>query len=390
MNIGIDARAILNPDEGDDIGIGHYTYQLLRHLLEADSKNRYTIFFDYRVRRKDVGKLTKPNSRVRYYPFSDYKKYLPVAYSELLGQAALTREHFDVLHSTSPMSRIPLLYRGKCVTTFHNMGVFKEPQCYPSVRRTREQALSKYMAMKSDSIIAVSQSLRDDLRSTFSTDEDKITVINGGLDRRYFRKSENPSRFVKSRFGIDGPYVFFLGTLDPINNVMRLLEAFAKFKNRWNGSEKEKFPYRLVLSGKRGWLSGEHRQAVKDFGLSGDVVFTGYVSGEEAASLFQGSEFFIMPSLYEGFGTTVLEAMACGTPVIASRVSSLPEIAGDAAFFINPIDVDEIEHAMWDMSHDGAMREEFRRKGYTRAKNFGWDRVAKETLSLYLKTAGSR
>jgi glycosyltransferase involved in cell wall biosynthesis len=390
MNIGIDARAILNPDEGDDIGIGHYTYQLLRHLLDADSKNRYTIFFDYRVRQKDVGKFARPNSRVRFYPFSDYKKYLPVAYSELLGQAALTREHFDVLHSTSPLSRIPLLYRGKCVTTFHNMGVFKEPQCYPSVRRTREQALSKYMAKKSDSIIAVSESLRDDLRSILSEHGDKVAVIHGGLDGRYFQKSPDPARIAKSRFGVDGPYVFFLGTLDPINNVMRLLEAFAKFKKRWNGSEKKPFPYRLVLSGKRGWLSGEHRQAVKDFGLSNDVVFTGYVSGEDAASLFQGSEFFIMPSLYEGFGTTVLEAMACGTPVIASRVSSLPEIAGDAALFVNPVDIDGIVGAMWEMSHDGAMREEFRRKGYAQAKKFGWDRAARQTLDLYAKTADLR
>jgi glycosyltransferase involved in cell wall biosynthesis len=130
-------------------------------------------------------------------------------------------------------------------------------------------------------------------------------------------------------------------------------------------------------------LSQEYLQTIKDLGLSKDVIFTGYVVGDEMVPLFRNSQFFIMPSLYEGFGMTVLEAFATGTPAIISKVSSLPEIAGDAAYFIDPVNKDEMTEAMFKFSQDENLRNEYRKKGLEQVKKFDWQKTARETLEIY-------
>lgn len=382
MRIGIDARTILNPEKGEAIGVGHYTYQLIRHLLKLDTANEYVLLFDFRVREKDVKKFSQPNVKIKFYPFSDYKKYLPVAYSEILGTATLVKEKLDVLHSTSPQSRIPTGYSGKCVVTFHDMAEYSCPQCFPTLKMTRDKAVLSMMASKSDKIIAVSNSLKEDVQKQFKVKDEKIKVIYSGLDKRFFEEQAANSQKILSKFGIEKKYILFLGTLEPSKNITRLLEAFVKFKTSYqkmNG----KFDYQLVIAGKRGWLSNEYQQMVKDFNLAKDVVFTGYVVGDELVPLFKGSQFFVMPSLYEGFGMTVLEALATGTPSIISKVSSLPEIADGAAYYVNPLDTTEIAEAMTKFATDENFRSSFIAKGLEQAKKFDWDTVARETLAVY-------
>lgn len=384
MRIGIDARTILNPEKSEGIGAGHYTYQLLRHLLEEDAKNEYVFFFDYRVREKDIKKFSKKNAKVRFYPFSDYKKYLPGAYNEILGRATLAKENLGILHSTSPLSRIPLGYSGKCVTTFHNLGIWAQPDSYSALRRAKEQAVIRYMAKKSDRIIAVSNSIKNDMKRLFDTDEKKVSVVYGGVDKRFFEIPETTGAKMLARFGIKKPYILYLGTLSPVNNITRLLEAFAAFKKSYlRKYKKDVLPYQLVLAGKRGWLSQEYRQVIKDMGLTKDLIFTGYIIGDELVPLFRNAEFFVMPSLYEGFGSTVLEAFATETPVIASRVSSLPEIAGDAAYFVDPVNAQEIADAMMQFSENPEMRAEYRKRGLEQAKKYSWKKTAQETIKVY-------
>ncbi len=382
MRIGIDARTILNPEKGEAIGVGHYTYQLIRHLLDLDQENHYVIFFDFRAREKDVKKFTRPNIKVKFYPFSDYKKYLPGAYNEILGTATLARENLDVLHSTSPLSRIPVSYRGKCVVTFHDLAIYKEPQCFSALKSAHDKTVYNLMVKKSDRIIAVSQSTKKDLRDLFKVPEEKIKVIYSGLDKRFFETPSIDPQKVLAKFGIDKKYILFLGTLEPVKNITRLLEAFAVFKENYKKRNK-KFDYQLVLAGKRGWLSQSYPSIAKDLGIGKDIVFTGYIIGDELVPLFKNSEFFIMPSLYEGFGMTVLEAFATGTPAIISRVSSLPEIAGDAAYFVNPIDKQEIADAMMKLATDENLRNSYREKGLEQVKKFDWEKTARETLEVY-------
>ncbi|OGI16373.1 MAG: hypothetical protein A3J63_02130 [Candidatus Moranbacteria bacterium RIFCSPHIGHO2_02_FULL_40_12b] len=383
MRIGIDARTILSPEKGEAIGIGHYTYQLIRHLLDLDKENEYVLFFDFRVREKDVKKFTLPNVKIKFYPFSDYKKYLPVAYSEILGTATLAKEKLDILHSVSPLSRIPAGYRGKSVVTFNDMAIYQCSQCFPRLKLAREKVVYNLMARKADKIIAVSNSVKNDLEKFLNVAPEKIKVIYSGLDKRFFEWTPENQNKVLEKFGIKGKYVLFLGTLEPAKNISRLLEAFAIFKEKRKKANGNKFDYQLVLAGKRGWLSQEYPRIAKDLGVEKNVVFTGYIIGDELVPLFKNSEFFILPSLYEGFGTTMLEAFATGTPAIVSRVSSIPEIADNAAHFINPVDKEGIAEAMLKFSSDENLKNEYRQKGLEQVKKFDWEKCARETLEVY-------
>jgi glycosyltransferase involved in cell wall biosynthesis len=384
MRIGIDARTILNPERGEAIGAGHYAYQLIRHLLEIDHKNEYVLFFDFRVREKDVKKFSRDNVKIKFYPFSDYKKYLPGAYSEILGTATLMKEKLDLLHTTSPLSRIPNTYRGKTVVTIYDLAVVKVPDVFPVLARTKARAMLGMAISRANKLIAVSASTKKDICETFKCSEDKVRVIYSGFDKRLSNKSITPRAEVLKRYGLseEDRYLLFLGTIEPLKNITRLLEAFADFKKRFVTTGRN-FNYKLVLAGKRGWLAAEYKRLAKDLGIEKEVIFTGYVVGDNLAPLFSQADFFVMPSLYEGFGTTVLEAFATGVPAILSNVSSIPEIAGDAARLVSPLDTKEIADAMFEFSQSEELKNSYREKGKKQVEKFNWEKTARETLELY-------
>lgn len=384
MRIGIDARTILNPERGEAIGAGHYAYQLIRHLLEIDRENEYVLFFDFRVREKDVKKFSKANVKIKFYPFSDYKKYLPGAYSEILGTATLMREKLDVLHTTSPLSRIPSTYSGKTIVTIYDLAVMKVPDAFPVLARTKTKAMLSMAISKADKLIAVSASTKKDLCEIFKCAENKVQVIYSGFDKRLSEKSVLSREEVLTRYslGMEDKYLLFLGTIEPLKNITRLFEAFVLFKKSFQAKAKN-FNYKLVMAGKRGWLATEYKQLAKDLDIEKDVIFTGYIVGDDLAPLFAQADFFVMPSLYEGFGTTVLEAFATGVPVISSDVSSIPEIAGDAAMLVNPLDTKEIADAMFQFSESEELKNNYREKGKKQVEKFNWEKTAQETLALY-------
>lgn len=383
MRIGIDARKILSPEHGDAIGVGHYTYQLIRHLLDIDSENEFVLFFDFRAREKDIKKFSRPNVKIKFYPFSDYKKYLPVAYNEILGTATLMGEKLDILHSTSPSSRIPTGYRGKTIVTFHDMACYNFPDVFSKMSVAGKKAVAGLMANKADKIIAVSQSTKNDIKKIFNCADEKIAVIYSGLDKRFFEKSGVSREKAVGKYEVSDKYILFLGTVEPIKNITRLFEAFKIFREKRKKVNGGKCEYKLVLAGKNGWMAKEYKQLAKDLGIARDIVFAGYVIGDEVVPLFEQAEFFVLPSLYEGFGTTLLEAFATGTPAIVSKVSSLPEIADGAAYFVNPIDTNEIAEAMEKFATDENLRNSYRAKGIEQAKKFNWEKCARETLEIY-------
>lgn len=386
MRIGIDARTILNPEKGDAIGVGHYTYQLIRHLLKIDQENEYILFFDFRVREKDVKKFTQPNVKIKFYPFSDYKKYLPGAYSEILGTATLVREKLDVIHATSPMSRIPVGYRGKTIITVHDLAVYKVPDVFPQIKKAKIKATTSLMVSHADKIIAVSDSTKKDIEEIFKTPKEKIKVIHCGFDQRLLEESRISREKVLEKYGINGgkKYILFLGTIEPIKNITRLFEAYKIFKAKCEQDGKKCY-HKLVMAGKTGWLTQEYKQIAKDLGIAKDVIFTGYVIGDELVPLFKNADFFVMPSLYEGFGMTILEAFATGTPAIVSNVSSIPEVAGDAAYLVDPLNTQSIAEAMIKFATDENLKNEYRTKGLRQVEKFNWEKCAKETLEVYKK-----
>jgi glycosyltransferase involved in cell wall biosynthesis len=379
MRIGIDARAILNPEKSSPSGVGSYVWHLIKNLLEIDQENQYVIFFDFKVRDKDVKKFSRPNVKIKFFPFSDYKKYMPGAYSEILGLATYNREKLDVLHSTSPLYRVPASYRGKVVTTFYDFAMYRVPELFPRLAGMKTKALYSFMAKKSDRIIAVSESTKKDAMEILGCLEKNISIVNNGIDSRFFEEAQYDEKRLKEKFGVKDKYILFLGTLEPRKNLTRVVEAFSKFKNSWRGE----FNYQLVIAGKKGWLNDEYSQIVEDLGLKREVIFTGYVGGDELKPLYASSEFFVMPSLYEGFGQTIVEAMACGAPCLVSKVSSIPEIAGDAVCYVNPHDTDGIAVAMGKLASDKDLREKLSVAGKEQAKKFSWEKCARETLEVY-------
>ncbi len=390
MRIGIDARSILNPKSGDAIGVGHYTYQLVRHLLDSDEENEYVLFFDARVRQKDVRKFSRSNVKIVFYPFSDYKKYLPGAYNEILISATLSRERLDVLHVTSTDVRIPASYRGTVIVTLHDLGIYDVPECYKKSVRMRTHLVKRFMLKKADHIIAVSASIRDDAQKICPTVDERTTVIHSGLDKRFFAAASAHSTTVPKKFGITKKYILFLGTIEPTKNVARLLSAFSLFKeSRIKKSATEKCDYQLLIAGKSGWLAQDVKNLVKDLHLTKDVKFTGYVIGDELVPLFHNAQFFVLPSLYEGFGTTILEAFATGTPAIVGDVGSVAEIAQGAAYLVNPVDTKELASVMEHFAEDAQLRETYRTRGLERARTFDWHKTAQDTLRVYTKSGQS-
>lgn len=381
MRIGVDARAILNPEKSAPSGVGSYVWQLIKNLLDIDRENQYVLFFDFKVRDKDVKRFSRPNVKIKFFPFSDYKKYMPGAYSEILGMATYAREKLDILHSTSPLFRVPAAYRGKVVTTFYDFAIYRVPELFPRLATAKTKALYNFMAKKSDHLIAVSETTKKDMKEFLRCPAESISVVHNGIDERFFEATEYSGEKIREKYKIKDKYILFLGTLEPRKNLGRVIEAFAKFKKNYRGA----FGNQLVIAGKKGWLNNEYVQLVEDLELSNDVVFTGYVGGDDLKPLYASSEFFVMPSLYEGFGQTIVEAMACGTPCLVSKVSSIPEIAGDAVYFVDPHDTQGIANAMDKLANDRSLRDSLSQKGKEQAKKFSWSKCAKETLEVYKK-----
>jgi len=194
----------------------------------------------------------------------------------------------------------------------------------------------------------------------------------------------NPARLaeVRRRDGLRGPYILFVGNLEPRKNLVRLIEAFGRLKARHT------LPHQLIVAGKRGWLYRSIFEAVERLGLRDDVIFTGYVPAEDLPALYAMADLFAFPSLYEGFGLPVLEAMACGTPVLTARTGSLPEVAGEAAWYVDPLDVEALADGMARILTDPGTRADLVDRGLLQAKRFTWAKTAAATLDIYRRTLG--
>ncbi|MCK5084459.1 MAG: glycosyltransferase family 4 protein [Candidatus Pacebacteria bacterium] len=385
MKIGIDAQTILNPKMGDAAGLGHYTYQLIRYLLEIDQENEYVLYFSHRVREKDLEKFDKPNVVIRCFPFSQYKKYLPLAYSETLASAFFLRDNLDVLHV--PGGRAPLTYKRKLIVTAHSLGIKKFPDLF-SKRQQIKFKVKPAAFKRADMVIASSQAAKNDLKGDFQISDEKIKVIYNAFDEKFFKDADvSGIQKVKDKHRIDGEYILFMNTIKPLNNLTRLIEAFSKLRLILKG-KKPNSNYKLVLAGKNGWLSDEIHQIAKDFGLKNEVIFPGYIDPEDLNALFAGADVFVSIPVYEDFGAPVLEAMASGIPVVCSSVSSLPEITNGAVELVDPYDVDGIKCAILKVLDDDILRSEMRSRGLQQARKFHWKKTAEKTLKVFEEVVG--
>ncbi len=392
MRIGIDCRTILNPSLGEQAGIGHYTYYLVKNLLQLDKHNEYVLFFDNRISEKEVKQVignNNKNVKARFFPFYQYKYYLPFTYSQMLVSAFISREKVDIYHS--PANVIPLMYKGLSVVTVHDLAIYKHPEWFPSNFMSRQIFSTKVLVPKSirkaKRVIAISQHTKEDIVKLFKIPAKKIAVIYEGVvtdcNLAGGKLSIPDKKALKNKFKIKDDYLLFVGTIEPRKNLVVLLEAFNSFLTRQRLNNKNKNPIQLVLAGGRGWKYKDVFKTIKKLKLDNHVKYLDYVDHPDKIGLMQNALGFVFPSLYEGFGLPVLEAMCLGTPVITSNISSIPEVTDSAALLINPNSVTDLVKAMEKVVGSKELRGKMGQAGREQAKKFTWEKTARETLAIY-------
>ncbi len=345
-----------------NVGIGRYTYHLIENLARVDHVNQYEILIP--AGSHDF----QPSPNVRYRLIR-----LPVFKRRVWEQLApLVVGNYDLLHF--PYDSCIGMKRGKFVVTLHDA----KPILFPSEssRRNWKQTLKDMIAPnpleKIDHIVTVSECSRRDLMEEMGIPEDRITVIHQGVDLEKFSPSTASS--VK-RFEFT-PYVLCVAGTDPTKNVRSLIEAFSKLPPEIRNQ------HHLVLVGDV-QKNKALQQCVEEHGIADHTVFTGVVSDTQLAEFYQHASVFVFPSLYEGFGLPVLEAMACGCPVITSNTSSLPEVVGGAGMLVNPRDREELIEAMTKVLTDTVLAGSLCKSGREQAKKFSWEQTARKTADLY-------
>lgn len=371
MIIGIDASRAVTPKWA---GPENYSYFLTKKLVSCDNKNSYRLY------------TNRPFPRKIEYPFNNVEEVI-INWPRFWTQGGLALECWrrapEVLFI--PAHTLPVIRKKNLptVVTIHDLGVEYLENFHKFPERLYLNRSTEYCARHADQIIAVSNSTKNDLVSKLKVPEKKITVIYEGYEKEVFYPSHFEGiKTVRKKYDINvSQYFLSVGTVQPRKNYEGLIQAFAQFLKLVS----EPNDISLVIVGKKGWLDKKIFSLPKELGINALVKFLGHIPDEELAPLYSGALAFVFPSFYEGFGLVVLEAMACGTPVITSHVSSLPEVVRKAGILVNPYRVETISTAMKRIFKDLDLRQSLIEKGFLQAKKFSWEKCARETLKVLEK-----
>jgi glycosyltransferase involved in cell wall biosynthesis len=364
VKVAIDARKL------HDFGIGTYIRNLLRQLARLDSSTEYILLCG----RGDLDAAAQlgPNFRTVLEPSPNYsiREQFHVPW-------VLLRERPDVFHA--PHYILPPAVRCRSLVTIHDTIHLEFPQYLPNRLAYGYARASMWSAAhRSARILTVSEASKRDILKFFNVPPEKVVVVYNAIDERFSCEPlpEDVAR-VRARFQLDQRFVLYVGNIKPHKNVERLIEAFQALRRR------DLNDIKLLIIGDEISSFPALRRAVHRHKLHKHVRFLGYLPDETLAILYRLASVFVFPSLYEGFGLPPLEAMASGTPVVTSNVSSLPEIVGDAAILVDPYSVDAIEDGMRRVLTDPILAADMRRKGLLRARQFSWQQSVAKTLAIY-------
>ena len=369
MRVAIDARKL------HDFGIGTYIRNLLRHLARTDHSTEYVLLCG----EADLGVAAQlgPNFRGVLEPSPNYslREQVHVPW-------VLRRERPDLYHA--PHYVLPAGVRCPSVVTIHDCIHLMFPQYLPNrLAYAYARAQMWSAARRSDCILTVSEASKRDILHLFNVPPEKIVVVYNAIDSHFsVTPSEEAVSRVRERYQLDHKFVLYVGNIKPHKNLVRLIEAFHQLR------QGELADLKLLIIGDQISKLPSLRRAVHRHKLHKQVRFLGYVADDQLAILYRLASVFVFPSLYEGFGLPPLEAMASGTPVVASNVSSLPEVVGDAAVLVNPYDVDAIVDGLRRVLTDPALAAGMSRKGIERAREFSWERSVAKTWAVYQTIAG--
>ncbi|OQA03264.1 MAG: D-inositol 3-phosphate glycosyltransferase [bacterium ADurb.Bin400] len=357
MDIGVDISGITSIKR---TGVENMSYQFLLHLLKLDKTNRYYLYTRNRI---SDNSLKSPNTTERFLPFPRYWHKLRLPIELLLHKP-------DIFLAIGYM--VPFCSPKKTIVFIHDLAFRYYPEAYSAKELFLQEYALNTAIKHASKLICVSESTRKDLIKFCNVTTDKTTVIHLAHDNKLFRHSSTKPARSKEK-----PYVLFVGRLESRKNVVGIIKAFARFKKTTN------LPHKLVLVGKPGHGYDKiENEIVASGNIRDDIVVTGYVSNSELANLYSGADAFVFPTLYEGFGIPILEAMASGTPVITSTTSSMPEVAGDAAVLVDPTNISDITDALNKLLTNPALKKAYVAKGLERAQQFSWDSSASKLLSI--------
>jgi glycosyltransferase involved in cell wall biosynthesis len=369
MHIGIDARLVYYTRAG----IGQYTLRLTQALATAYRDVRFTLLQD---RRNKHPLVDAPNVGVARCMVPSHHRF-----EQLLLPFEVKRVQADVFHY--PDFIPPLHANGPSVVTIHDLGFLIYPH-FLTKEAARYYGQIDRALRRADEIIAVSESTKHDLIKMLGTQEDKISVIYEAADPMFQPMDRVVAlRHVQALYELPDEFALFVGTIEPRKNIPGLLRAYRRLRDDY------KLTPVLVLVGAPGWLYDDVHALVETLELTPYCFFLGRVSADDLLNFYNAARCLVLPAFYEGFGLPPLEAMACGTPVIVSNISSLPEVVGDAALLVDPQQDEEIAVALWRMFTDQALWQELQAKGLQRAAAFSWQRAAEQTMAVYRQAAGA-
>ncbi|MFA7170939.1 MAG: glycosyltransferase family 1 protein [Candidatus Paceibacterota bacterium] len=378
--IGIDIRMLAR---GNKSGVEEYTSELLEHMLPLGGDIRFKLFYNgWKKEPLDFKWLELPNVELKEFRipnrildgtfrFLD----LPKVDSLLGGVDKFFSPHIFLSSVGKSCEKI---------VTFHDLSFEKYPEFYSSQKNFWHFSMNpRQQAERADNIIAVSASTKQDLVEIYKIAPEKIKVIYSGLSMKV-KKEVLPQEkiYVQKKYNLPDNYILYLGTLEPRKNIVSLLTAFDRLKKENTFKDSG---LKLVIAGAKGWLYNEIFTTAQKFSSRGDIVFTGFVEDKYKPALYRGAKLFVYPSFYEGFGFPPLEAMAKGTPVVTSGISSIPEAVENAAMTVNPTSPDELYRAMREVLTDPKLSSLLSARGYERAKIFDWNKCAKETLEFIVR-----
>ncbi|MEO0077059.1 MAG: glycosyltransferase family 1 protein [candidate division WOR-3 bacterium] len=355
-------------------GIGVYASNILPHVFSKMANAEI-----YLLKRKGSFLMFNTN----------FEKQITVKDIELTGPRRIIWEWFSLPHFIKSQKLdilwgvcnfLPPVKSCKYIVTIHDLAPFVLPRSLPLVRRTYYRNCFTNSIRLADKIIVVSKSLKNDLIKYFPESAKKIIVIHCGLAEKFHPVvSKEQINKVRGKYRLPANFIFTLGVLEPKKNIERLILAYIELKKSHSNLPK------LVIGGPRsyGWNNSKIFNLVTKYKLSDEIIFTDFIDHTDLPEIYSISTIFVLPSLYEGFGLPVIEAMACGTPVITSNISSLPEVAGDAAVLVNPYSVSEIANAIKEVLSNEKERQLMVERGLENVKRFNWEKAAQKVIEVF-------
>lgn len=369
MKICIDAHVL-----GDKSG-GNETYY--RNILEniydcLNEDDELFVLLDDENEQKKIEAKKLKNVKTIMFKYANPIKRYGYEISRIVE-----KYNIDVLHT---QYYAPIIKNCRLVVTIHDVSFIHYPECFNRMELIRNKLWIRNAAKRADSILTVSEYSKQDIVNQFGVDKNKVHVTHLAPSN-IFKKLENKEvEEAEKKFEIEEPYILAVGNLQPRKNLVRLINSYVKLKE--NGD----FKHKLVIVGKKAWKYDSIFSTLKNHNLFDHIILTDYVSEEDLVRLYNGADIFVYPSIFEGFGLPVIEAMACGAPVITSNTTSLPEVAGDAAVYIDPYSEEDIINKIKSLSMDSELRAKLKQKGLDRAKSFSWKTTASKVMDTYRLT----